>query len=55
MLECLSSLWGGGVDTEEQVLVLVSIGERVEILIGIIKMTSVSYPSWMRLFVVEES
>ncbi len=55
LLECLSSLWCGGVNTEEQVLFLVGMSERVDSFIGVIKMPSVSDPSWVRLLVVEKS
>lgn len=50
-----SSFWSSSINTKNKALFLIGMSERVEILFGIIQMTSMSYPSWMRDFVIEES
>jgi hypothetical protein len=54
-LEGNSALLGGGVHTEGKGLVLVAVGERVEDVIGVIQMSSVSLPPWLGHLVVEKS
>jgi hypothetical protein len=53
--EKLSSLLGGGVDTEDDLLILVSVGEGVKDLLWVVEMTVVSEPGWVWHLVVEES
>jgi hypothetical protein len=55
LLELLTALWGGGVDAEEELVVLVGMGEAVEGLVGLIEMTAVSEPGWLGDLVVEEA
>ena len=54
-LELFSSLWGGSVKTEDKFVLLVSMSERVNILLEIIHMSTISHPGRLRHFVVEES
>jgi hypothetical protein len=51
----LSSLFSGGVDTKNNLLVLISTSERVENLLWVVEMAVVSHPSWMWDLVIEES
>ena len=51
----LSSLLGCGVDTEDNLLVLISVSEGVEDFLWVVEMAIVSEPSWVWYFIVEES
>jgi hypothetical protein len=51
----LSSLFGGGVNTKDNLLVLISTSERVKNFLWVIEMTTVSQQSWMWDLVIEES
>jgi hypothetical protein len=55
LLEESSSLLSGGIDTEDDLLVLISIGEGVKDLIWVVEMTIVSEPSWVWYLVIEKS
>mmetsp|Transcript_5315 Transcript_5315/g.8955 ORF Transcript_5315/g.8955 Transcript_5315/m.8955 type:complete len:247 (+) Transcript_5315:374-1114(+) len=55
LLEGDSALLSGGVDSEDESLVLVGLGEGVEDLIGVVEMSFVPEPSGLRHLVVEES
>lgn len=55
LLELLSALWGGGINTKEELMVLIGVSEGIEGLFWFIQMTSVSVPEWFGDFVVEES
>lgn len=54
-LEELSALLGGRVHTEDEWVVLVGLGEGVELLLGIVDVALVSEPQWLWHFVEEES
>ena len=54
-LKELSSLLGGGVHAENEWVVLVSLRERVEFLLGVVDVALMSKPQWLWNFVVEES
>jgi len=51
----LSSLLSSGVNTEDNLLILISTSEGVKNLLWVVKMTIVSQPSWMWDLVIEES
>lgn len=53
--ESLSSFLGGGVSSEVQLLILISMSERVEGPLWVVQVTSVSVPPWVGNLVVEES
>jgi hypothetical protein len=55
LLEESSSLLSGGVDTEDDLLVLISVCEGVKNLIWVVEMAIVSEPSWVWYLVVEKS
>lgn len=55
LLEESSSLLSGGVDTEDDLLVLISVGEGVKNLFGVVEMAIMSQPSWVWNLVVEKS
>jgi hypothetical protein len=55
LLEFSPALFSGGVETEDELLVLISMGERVEGLLGVVEVTTVSEPGGVGHFVVEES
>ena len=54
-LELDSSLLGGGVDSENNLLVLISVSEGVKDLLWVIEMAVMSQPSWVWHLVVEKS
>ena len=54
-LELSSSFLGGGVNTENNLLVLIGMGEWVEVLLWVIEMTVVSQPGWVWHLIVEKS
>ena len=51
----LSSLLSCGVDTEDDLLVLISVSQGVQALLWVVKMTVASAPGWLWNLVVEES
>jgi hypothetical protein len=51
----LSALWSGSVNTESYGRFLVGMSKGVDILLDISNMATVSDPSWLGHFVVEES
>ena len=55
LLELDSSLLSGGVDSENNLLVLISVGEGVKDLLWVVEMAVVSQPSWVWHLVVEKS
>ena len=55
LLELLTALWGGGVNAEHESVLQISVGEGVKLLLGVIKMTTISEPSWLGDFVIEET
>lgn len=55
LLELLTALRGGGVNTEDKLVLLVSMGEAVECLLGVIEVTTVSEPGRLGDLVVEEA
>jgi hypothetical protein len=55
LLELLTALWGGGVDAEDKLVLLISVGEGEEGLIGVIEMTTVSEPGRLGDLIVEEA
>ena len=55
LLELESSLLGGGVNTKDDLLVLISVSEGVKDLLWVVEMTIVSQPSWVWNLVVEKS
>lgn len=55
LLELLTTLWGGGVHAEDEFVLLISGGERVKGLFGIVEVTTVSEPSGLGNLVVEET
>lgn len=54
-LELSSSLLGGGIKTENEILLLISFCERVESLLRVVEMSRVSEPSWLGDLIEEES
>jgi hypothetical protein len=55
LLELLTTLWGGGVNAEDEFVLLISVSERVQGLLGVVEMTTVSEPSGLGDLVVEEA
>lgn len=55
LLELLTALWGGGVDAEDKLVLLISMSEGVKGLFGVIEMTTVSEPGWLGDLVVEKT
>ena len=55
LLELLTTLWGSGVDAEDEFVLLISVSERVKGLIGVVEVTTVSEPSGLGDLVVEEA
>jgi len=55
LLELKSSLLSGGVDTKNDLLVLISVSEGVKNLLWVVEMAVVSQPSWVWHLVVEKS
>lgn len=53
--EMFSAFLSCGVNAEDQRLLLVGMSEGVEVLVGVIKVTTVGDPSWIRSFVIEQS
>ena len=54
-LELSSTFLGSGVNTKDNLLVLIGLGEGVEVLLGVVEVTIVSEPGWVWNLVVEES
>lgn len=54
LLELGSALGGGGVDAEDELVVLVSVGEGEDLLLGVVEVAAVSEPVGLGHFVVEE-
>lgn len=55
LLELLTALWGGGVDTEDKLVVLIGVGEAEEGLLGVVHVTTESQPGGVGDLVVEEA
>lgn len=55
LFELFSSFWCGGVHSKDKGLLLICVGEGVQVLFFVIEMASVSYPSGFWDLVVEES
>ena len=55
LLELFTALWGGGVNAEDESVLLISVSEGVKLLLGVIEMTTVSEPSWLGDLVIEET
>ena len=55
LLELLTTLWGGGVNAEDEFVLLISVSERVQGLLGVVEVTTVSEPSGLGHLVVEEA
>jgi len=55
LLELLTTLWGGGVNAEDEFVLLISVSERVKGLLGIVEVTTVSEPSGLGDLVVEKA
>ena len=55
LLELLTALWGGGVNAEDELVLLVGVSEGEDSLVGVIEVTTVSEPSGLGDLVVEEA
>jgi len=55
LLEFFTTFWGSGVDAEDESVLLVSMEEGVQGLVGVVKMTTITEPSWVGDFVIEET
>lgn len=55
LFEFFSALWGGGVNAEDKLVILISMSETVKLILNVVKMTTVSEPVGLGDFVVEES
>jgi hypothetical protein len=54
-LESNSTFLGGGVHAKDNLLILISVSERIKNFLRVIEMTIVSEPSWIGDLIVEES
>lgn len=54
-LELSSSLLSGSINTEKEWLILIAIFERVDVLVFVVQMSTISQPSFLRHLVEEES
>lgn len=54
-LELLTTLWGSGINTEDKLVILISVGEGIKVLVGIIEMATISEPGGLGDLVVEEA
>jgi hypothetical protein len=55
LLELLTALWGGGIDTENELVLLISVSERVKSLLSVVEVATVSEPGRLGDLVVEET
>ena len=55
LLELSSTLWGGGVNTEDEFVILISVSEGENFLLSVLKVTTMSHPVRLGDFVVEKS
>lgn len=55
LLELLTTFSGGGVNAEDKFVLLITLGEGVKLLLGFVKVTTISEPCRLRDFVVEEA
>lgn len=55
LLELLTTLSSGGVNAEHKLVLLISLSEGVKLLLGLVKVTTVSEPSGLGDFVVEKA
>ncbi len=55
LLELLTALWGSGVNAENELVLLVSLCETVQSIVGVVEMATISEPIGLWKFVVEQS
>lgn len=55
LLKLFTTLWGGGVNTENKFVFLISLGEGIQSFFRFVEVSSISEPGWLGDLVVEQT